>query len=198
MVMKRLWSITVLVFSRYQQRLNFSSVITIIDHLTVVATKQRQREEEREIERSPRCQLVPPPPPLPLRSAPPGCPEGGSRRLSPTHHLSPEQPGGISFTLQSLPVYTTPRSTHTHSHTSVYYTCEDSAVTSIWFLLDLNHIKTRCSVLFQSSFRYRNKNLDFFPPVLVLDRLPLLRVSNCSTVQQRVTRCTVNWISCTD
>lgn len=38
--------------------------------------------------------------------APPGsrCPEGGSRRTNPTHHLSPEQPGAASFTLQSLPI----------------------------------------------------------------------------------------------
>lgn len=91
----------------------------------------KQKERGRERPQMLSSSSLPPPP---FCSAPPGsrCPEGGSRRTNPTHHLSPEQPGGTSFTLQSLPVYTTPLQ-RTHSCT---HSCEDSASTSVWFHFD--------------------------------------------------------------
>lgn len=92
---------------------NFKQSERSRNDLDRVTTKSEWASEG---ESGPRCWVVLPSlPPPPLCSAPPGsrCPEGGSRRTNPTHHLSPEQPGGTSFTLQSLPVYTTPCSAHT-------------------------------------------------------------------------------------
>lgn len=86
-----------------------------LDRVKTKRASEHLKQKERGRERSQMLSSSSLPPP-PFCSAPPGsrCPEGGSRRTNPTHHLSPEQPGGTSFTLQSLPVYTTPCSAHTH------------------------------------------------------------------------------------
>lgn len=95
--------------------------LLIIDLKREPERNDDKRGVERERERSPRCRL-------PLCSAPPGsqCPEGGSRRTNPTHHLSPEQPGGHFIYATEPPCL---HNTLQHTH-SFYHACEVSALTT--------------------------------------------------------------------